>query len=255
MTEPELLKLAATLRIHGLAAHWDSLRKDPAAIAFAKTFLEWENEERQQRSLARYVKSNGIVDMEPMANFDWDWPKKIDRGQIEELFTLDFLAERANVVMVGSAGIGKTMIAKNLVDHASRRGQAALFVESSRLMADLVSETTRRGLEQALVRYTKPKLLAIDELGYLSYDARFADLLFQLIHRRTKQASTIITTNRSFAEWPSVFPNAASVTALVDRVIERCEVVHIEGESYRGKRFAERMASRAQRQKKTKAKG
>ena len=197
---------------------------------------------RQQRSLARYVKSNGIVDMEPMANFDWDWPKKIDRDQIEELFNLDFLGERANVVLVGSAGIGKTMIAKNLVDHASRRGQAALFVESSRLMADLVSETTRRGLEQALARYTKPKLLAIDELGYLSYDARFADLLFQLIHRRTKQASTIITTNRSFAEWPSVFPNAASVTALVDRVIERCEVVHIEGESYRGKRFAERMA-------------
>ena len=255
MNESEILKMATALRIHGLAANWDVLRKDEALLAFAGTLLEWEKEERQQRSLARCLKSNGIIDLEPIVNFDWNWPKKIDRAQIEELFTLDFLAERVNVVLVGSAGIGKTMIAKNLINHASRKGHAALFVESSRLMDDLVSETTRRGLDAALARYTKPKLLAIDELGYLSYDARFADLLFQLIHRRTKIASTIITTNRGFAEWPSVFPNAASVTALVDRVIEKCEVVHIDGESYRGKRFAERMASRSQRTGKTKAKG
>ena len=94
-------------------------------------------------------------------------------------------------------------------------------------------------------------MLAIDELGYLAYDTRFADLLFQLIHRRTKNSSTIITTNRAFSEWREVFPNAASVTALIDRIIERCEVIQIEGESFRQNRFQERQVKKTKKPGKT----
>jgi DNA replication protein DnaC len=99
-------------------------------------------------------------------------------------------------------------------------------------------------------KYLKPKLLAIDEIGYLSYDNRHADLLFQLINRRSRNSSTIITTNRAFAEWPSVFPNAACVSALVDRLIEKCEICKIEGASFRAKKFQEREAARTANKKK-----
>ena len=191
MDEEYMIKLSKQLRIHSIEKRMPEFRQNRDLLDSIKTFLEWETAERQERRLSRFVKFNGVVAAEPMANYDWKWPRKIDRGQIEDLFSLTFLEEKANIVLIGSAGLGKTMIAKNLVDHASRKGKSALFVESSRLMADLVSETTRRGLENALNKYTKPQLLAIDELGYLSYDARFADLLFQLIHRRTKISSTI----------------------------------------------------------------
>jgi DNA replication protein DnaC len=239
--ENDILELAKTLRLHAIQAHWHEIAKSDEQKALIRNLLLWENQERERRRLDACVRKNGIKAVSPMSGFDWTWPTKINREQIEDLFNLSFLTEHVNVVMIGSAGLGKTMIAQNLVDLASRKGHSALFVESSHLMGELVAETTRRGLESALAKYTKPKLLAIDELGYLAYDTRFADLLFQLIHRRTKNSSTIITTNRAFGEWREVFPNAASVTALIDRIIERCEVIQIEGESFRQKRFQERL--------------
>jgi DNA replication protein DnaC len=240
----EIQLLAKELRIHSVSTNWKAIQQTVGWDELMLTFLRWEKSEREKRRLDRLVKMNGLLSIEPMANFDWNWPQKIDREKIQDLFTLEFIEEKANIVLIGSTGLGKTMIAQNLVDHASRKGHTSLFIESSALMGDLVPETSRRGLEAALTRYTRPKLLAIDELGYLSYDARFADLLFQLIQRRAKCSSTIVTTNRSFREWPEVFPNAASVTALIDRIIERCEVIHIEGASYRGKRFEERTEQR-----------
>jgi DNA replication protein DnaC len=249
--ENDILELAKTLRLHAIQAHWNEIIKNDVQKDFLRNLLLWENQERERRRLDACVRKNGIKAVSPMSGFDWTWPTKINREQIEDLFNLSFLAEHVNVVMIGSAGLGKTMIAQNLVDLASRKGHSALFVESSHLMGELVAETTRRGLESALAKYTKPKLLAIDELGYLAYDTRFADLLFQLIHRRTKNSSTIITTNRAFSEWREVFPNAASVTALIDRIIERCEVIQIEGESFRQKRFQERQVKKTKKPGKT----
>lgn len=245
--EEEILELAKMLRLHAIPTHWKEIVKNDVQKTFLRNLLQWENQERERRRLDACVRKNGVKSVSPMSGFDWTWPIKINRDQIEDLFNLSFLTDHVNVVLIGSAGLGKTMIAQNLVDLASRKGHSALFVESSHLMGELVAETTRRGLEAALAKYTKPKLLAIDELGYLAYDTRFADLLFQLIHRRTKNSSTIITTNRAFSEWRDVFPNAASVTALIDRIIERCEVVQIEGESFRQKRFQERQVKKAKK--------
>jgi DNA replication protein DnaC len=249
----QLLRRASALHIHSVAANWQTIIKNPEHEKLLQMLIEWEETERNRRKLELLVKRNGVIDLDPIANFDWSWPKKIDREQVEDLFSLSFIEEKVNVVLIGSAGLGKTMIAKNLVDLASRKGLPSLFIESSKLMGELVPETTRRGLEAALAKYTKPKLLAIDELGYLAYDTRFADLLFQLIQRRAKNSSTIITTNRAFYEWNDVFPNAASVTALIDRIVERCEVIKIEGDSFRQKRFLERQKKKTKKPSKAAA--
>lgn len=241
---------ANQLRIYSIASQWENIQKRPELLNNVEQILHWEEEERKKRKLDLLVKKNGLKSISPMATFDWQWPKKINREQIEEFFSLQFMIENVNIIFIGSNGVGKSMIAKNLVQAASQQGYSSLFTESAVMLDDLITQSTNSGLERALQRYVRPKLLAIDEIGYLSYDTRHADLIFQLMNRRCKNSSTIITTNRPFAEWPSVFPNAACVTALVDRLIERCEVCKIEGLSYRGKRFQEREAARQLNKKK-----
>jgi DNA replication protein DnaC len=250
MTDKELLDLAKSLRIHSLDHRLDEIRSDQSFYKHVSRFLEIENEERNARRLERCVKYTGLKRFEPLANFDWTWPKKINERQIRELFELDFLEEKANVVFLGPNGTGKTMLLKNLVHAAACNGVAAHFVESATMLHDLVHQTHRSSLEKALAKYVKPRLLGIDEIGYLSYDSRHADLLFQVVHRRaTEGGSTAITTNRPFSEWGHLFPNAASVTALIDRLVDRCDVVEIDGPSYREKRFKERLAKKESNRK------
>lgn len=239
-----LSQKANQLRIYSIARQWENIEKKPELINCITQILAWEDEERTRRRLELLVRKNGLKSVPPMATFDWQWPKKINREQIEDFFSLKFMLENVNIIFIGPNGVGKSMISKNLVQAASQQGYSALFTESSTMLNELITQATNSGLERALQRYVKPKLLAIDEIGYLAYDTRHADLLFQLLNRRAKNSSTIITTNRPFAEWTSVFPNAACVTALIDRLIERCEVCKIEGDSFRAKRFQERETER-----------
>ena len=128
-----------------------------------------------------------------------------------------------------------------------------MFIPAADLLDELIGEAGRVGVERALKRYAKPRLLAIDEVGYLSYDTRHADLLLRVIQKRHRTCSTIVTTNRPFAEWREMFPNASSVVALMDRLTENCELVHIVGDSYRAHmaklRREEREASRKSKRK------
>jgi len=240
---------ANQLRIYSIASQWENIQKIPELLKYVEQIVNWEEEERKKRKLELLMRKNGLKSISAMATFDWSWPQKINREQVEDFFSLKFMMENVNIILIGPNGVGKSMIAQNLVYMASQQGYSSLFMESAVLLDDLITQATNSGLEKALQRYIKPKLLAIDEIGYLAYDTRHADLLFQLINRRSKNSSTIITTNRPFGEWPSVFPNAACVTALVDRLIERCEVCKIEGTSFRAKRFQEREAERKTKKK------
>lgn len=190
----------------------------------------------------------------PMADFDWSWPKKIDREQIEDLFRLDWLTTATNVVLVGPNGVGKTMIAKNLVHQAVLAGASVRTLTASELLNNLAEQATSHSLQQKIGLFCRPGLLYLDELGYLSYDGRHADLLFEVVSRRYLQRPILITTNKPFAEWNEVFPNASSVVTLVDRLVHRSEVVAIDGDSYRLKESKEqarrRARSRAARRKK-----
>lgn len=228
-----LAERAELLRLHGLLAHWDEIENNPEMLAFSRTLLDWEEREAQERRQRRLLSTTKVGDVEPVSGFDWKWPKSIPRDLIEDLFSLGFLAQKTNVVFLGASGLGKTMLAKNLVHEAARAGHEAMFIPAADLLDELIGEAGRTGVERALKRYAKPRLLAIDEVGYLSYDTRHADLLLRVIQKRHRTSSTIVTTNRPFSEWREMFPNASSVVALMDRLTENCELVHIVGDSYR----------------------
>lgn len=222
-------KRATTLGLHGLLAHLEEVQTQ----SWVPTLLDWEEKERAARGLARRIQAAHIGRFRPFCDFDFSWPTRIDRDAIEEAFGLDFIQRGDNLVLVGPNGVGKTMLAQNLCYQAVLRGLPALFTTASALLADLSERHSSFSLQQRLRHYARPKLLCIDEIGYLSYDARAADLLFEIITRRYQRVSTLISTNKPFADWHEIFPNATSVVTLIDRLTHQAEILLIEGESYR----------------------
>ena len=249
MTPVEMLhQRVEALRLWGLLEHWNEVAGEP----WVPVMLDWLEEAQRRRSLeSRLVKSR-LGSFKAMADFDWSWPKRIDREAVEELFKLDFVAEAANVVIVGPNGVGKTMIAQNLAHQALLAGHGVRFTTASAMLAELGACEGTASLERALGRYTRPGLLVVDEVGYLSYSNRAADLLFEVVTRRYGKRPLILTTNRPFAEWGEVFPNATCVVTLVDRLVHHAEVIAIVGDSYRAKESAERSESKAKARKKPK---
>jgi DNA replication protein DnaC len=227
------------LGFYGLLAHAETLINEP----WLARVVDIEERERARRSLKRRLDNARLGTFKPIADFDWSWPTKCERSLIEELFSLGFLAEAVNVVLIGPNGLGKTMLLKNLAHQALLHGHSARFTLASDMLHDLAAQDSSTALARRLRRYTRPTLLAIDEVGYLSYDPRYADLLFEVVTRRyEQQRSVLLTTNKMFGEWNQVFPNAACVVTLVDRLLHRAEIVTLEGNSYRLKEAQERAA-------------
>ncbi len=192
-----------------------------------------EEKDRARRSLDRRLARSRLGRFKVMADFDWAWPTKIDRERVEAALRLHFLAESRNIVLVAPQGLGKTMIAHNIAHAAILAGHSVLMVTAAQLLLDLGAQDSARGLDRRLRYYTNHSLLVIDEVGYLAFDNRNADLLFQIVARRYEKKSLVLTTNLSFRDWPTIFPNATCATALIDRIIHHADVIAVEGRSYR----------------------
>lgn len=242
---------AKALGLYSLLEDWPSYRNQP----WLAPLLEREETIRAERSLQRRIQRCRIGPFKPMTDFDYDWPTEIDRDQVEDLFALDWLDSAANVVLLGPNGIGKTMIAQNLAYQAVLRGATVRFLTASELLNDLAVQEGATAFQRRLARYARPRLLVVDELGYLSYDNRHADLLYEVVSRRYLKKPTLLTTNKPFAEWSEVFPSATSVVTLVDRLVHRCEVVTLEGESYRLREAKERTEQKAKERAARREKG
>jgi DNA replication protein DnaC len=205
--------------------------------------VQSEAAERSRRSLERRLRLSGIKSFKPMADFDWTWPTKIERDVIERALTLDFLQEGRNLVLVGTNGLGKTMIAQNIGHAAVMAGSSVLFRSAPALLEELHRQSPE-GRRRKLRGYASVGLLCIDEVGYLSFDDKAADLLYEVINRRYERKSVIVTTNRPFKEWNEVFPNATCIATLLDRLLHHAEVTVIEGDSYRVRESQQETAAR-----------
>jgi len=233
---------ATELKLHGLIAHWENITDEQHTLL--SQWLSWELAERKQRSLDRRLSSAKLGRFKPLTEFDWQWPSRIDQPAVQRLMQLDFLTEASNIIILGSNGVGKSTIAQNLGYKAVMQGHTVLFTTAANMLNDLASQDGDNALRRRLTYYAKPKLLLIDEVGYLSYSNRHADLLFEIINRRYEKNATLVTTNRPFSEWNEVFPNAACVVSLIDRLVHHSEVLAIEGKSYRMKEAQEQDANR-----------
>jgi DNA replication protein DnaC len=225
------------------ASHLDDVvalatKRRCSATQLLEHLVESEHQERTRRRLERRLARSRLGRFTPMSDFDWAWPTRIDRAAIEAVLRLEFLADARNVVLVAAQGLGKTRIAQNIAHAAVLAGTHVLFTTAAQLLLDLGSQESTRALARRLNHHATRGRLVIDEVGYLSYDARAADLLFQVVTRRYEKRSLVLTTNLPFSDWPSIFPNAGSAIALIDRLVHHAEIIAIDGDRYR-RRVAE----------------
>ena len=195
--------------------------------------IEKEITQLQKASLERRFKQAKIGAFTQMLDFDWSWPKKMPRKAVETLLTLEFIGRKENAIFMGPEGVGKTMIAQNLAYQCAFSGSHSLFTTAADLVVKLKDAQGAQIFRSRLGKYLKPDHLVIDEIGYLSFDNKAADLLYQVVSKRYEKTSTVITTNLAFKDWPKFFPGASSVTALIDRLVHRAHIINIEGDSFR----------------------
>jgi DNA replication protein DnaC len=191
--------------------------------------------QRDQRNLAARTKAATLGTFKPLDRFDWNHPRVIPREAIEDLTTLAFIDKGHNILLRGPSGLGKTMLAQNLGLLALQRGYTVRFMTLAAALADLLKQESLPALERRLRKYTAPSLLILDEIGYLPCSRQSADLLYNIITRRHESRSLILTTNLPFKQWSTVFPGAACVAALIDRFVQHCHTIDIEGDSWRQK--------------------
>jgi DNA replication protein DnaC len=217
-------------------AHWS-----PHQIL--EQLVQAEIAERSRRSLERRLRLSGLKRFKPMVDFEWSWPSKIEREVIDRAFTLDFVPEARNVILIGANGLGKTMIAQNICHAAVLAGYSVLFRSAAALLEELQRQSAE-GRRSKLRTYANVGLLCIDEVGYLSFDDKAADLLYEVVNRRYERKPVILTNNRPFKEWNEVFPNATCIITLLDRLLHHADVTVIEGDSYRVRESEQETAAR-----------
>jgi DNA replication protein DnaC len=240
--KPEnLTEVLRRLSLTTIAQHYEDLGREAAGeglshVEYLRRLAEAEAAARYERSVQRRTKAARLPVLKTLEQFDWSWPKKINRAQVQDLFRLRFIEQNTNVVFIAGVGLGKTHLAVTLAHSACLHNVSTLFAPAVEIVNTLSAAQATNTLSRALKAYVAPRLLVIDELGYLPMDKRGADLLFQVISARYERGSIIITTNTAYKQWPRIFNNDATLTtAILDRLVHHCETITIEGKSYRMK--------------------
>ena len=231
----------SVLRLPFMLEHHQALAQTAADkpwshLEYLSELLSGEAGARDDRRVQRCLTQARFPVLKTLDQFDWNWPTKINRLLIQNLFHLDFVKQHANVVFVSGTGLGKSHLMTALGHAVCQRGHSVLFSGAIEIINTLTAAHASGSIKRALAHYIKPEVLCIDELGYLPIDKFGADCLFQILSHRYERGSTLITTNRVFKQWASIFNNDAVLTsALLDRLLHHVETVRIEGKSYRSK--------------------
>ena len=228
------LKLGLT-NAESILDNWlsSSLERDLPVIEILDHLLEQEVSIRRESAIRTRLKISGIPVKKYLNDFDFDFQKSIDRKVIDELRTLRFINNRENLIMLGAPGVGKTHIAIGLGMEAIEAGFSVYFINSADMISKLKTASDRGNLEKKLKTLNKYKLLIIDEIGYLPFDAEASNLFFRLISMRYEHGSTIFTSNKSYSEWGEIFGDPVIATAILDRILHHSVTLNIKGDSYR----------------------
>jgi len=229
------------LKLPFIREHFEPLAKEAAQahwghVDYLAGLVEGEALDRQQRAIVRRIRQARFPVIKTLESFQWTWPRKVNRPQVQNLFRLKFVEDKANVIILGGVGLGKTHLATALGYAACLKGHSVLFATAVDVINTLAAAQNAGRLKKELNKYLKPALIILDEIGYLPIDKTGADLLFQIISKRYEQGSIVLTSNRVFKNWPAIFNNDSTLTsALLDRLLHHAETVLIEGKSYRMK--------------------
>ena len=214
----------------------EAARQQWTPLQYLARLIEGETQRRHDRHIVRRVAAARLPVIKTLEQFNWNWPKKVNQAQVQNLFRLAFLNDKASVVFIGGVGLGKTHLATALGHAACLQGHAVLFTTAVEAINTLSAAQAQCRLKAELKKFLAPTLLVMDELGYLPIDKNGADLLFQIISGRYEKGSTVITTNQPYKNWARIFNNDSTITsAVLDRLLHHAETVLMEGRSYRMK--------------------
>jgi DNA replication protein DnaC len=229
------LKLPFMLQNHQAFAQ-SAADKQLSHLDYLTELISGEAAARDDRRVQRCINQARFPVLKTLDQFDWNWPTKINRMLIQNLFHLDFVRQHANVVFISGTGLGKSHLMTALGHAACQRGHSVLFTGAIEIINTLADAQTSGSVKRVMYHYIKPEVLCIDELGYLPIDKFGADCLFQILSHRYERGATLITTNRIYKQWAGIFNNDAVLTsALLDRLLHHAETVVISGKSYRSK--------------------
>jgi len=234
----ELATVLAKLKMEHLEAQLDAVCEQAAQReldyrSFLVEALQVEWQGRFQRGIEARLRQSRFPWIKTLEQFDYDFQPSLDRRQVRELAGLSFVERADNVVILGPPGVGKTHLAVALGVKAVEAGFSVLFHTLETLMTKLTRAQHENRLEQALRQMTYPKLLILDELGYLPLSQQEASLFFRLVVRRYERGSLIVTSNKSFLDWGELFNDQVLATAILDRLLHHSTTLNIKGESYR----------------------
>ena len=234
----ELTVLLDRLKMEHLLTQLDGVCEQAAKgdldyQGFLARALETEWRGRQQRGIEMRLRMARFPWLKTLEQFDFEWQPSLDRKVVRELAGMSFVERAENVVLLGPPGVGKTHLAIALGGKAVDAGASVLFLTLETLMGRLIRARQENRLERMLQQLASPRLLILDELGYLPLSREEASLFFRLLVRRYERGSLIVTSNKSFADWGEVFKDHVLATAILDRLLHHATTLNIKGESYR----------------------
>ena len=232
IAETRLVEQLATLKLVSVQEHYAPLATEAAQkqwthVDYLARLMDAEALRRQELSIQRRLATARFPCVKTLDQFDWTWPKKINRTQVQNLFRLAFLPDHTNVIFMGGVGLGKSHLACALGHAACLAGHTVLFTTAVDIINTLTAAQAACRLKPELRRLLAPRILCIDEVGYLPIDKTGADLLFQVISQRYEQGSIILTTNQPYKHWPKIFNNDSTLTsAVLDRLLHHVQALH-----------------------------